>query len=134
MKTALFVGAAALSVVAIVLNDQRLAVLLAAVSYGIAAWRNNNSMAAVGAAHAVAAAVSPAATFVLLQAAPAALAVLPLKESPLAVPVAAVLPVAASAFMRLFAAVDGGVPDLSALLPYFAVAAAMAIILYAARR
>jgi len=133
MRTALFVGVAALSVVAIVLNDQRLAVLLAAAAYGIAAWRNNNSMAAVGAAHAVAAAVSPAAILVLLQAAPAALAVLPLKESPLAVPVAAVLPIAASAFMRLFATMDG-VPDLSAMLPYFAVAVAMAIILYAARR
>ena len=123
MKTALFVAASALSVVAIVLNDQKLAVLLAAAAYGIAAWRNNSSMAAVGAAHAVAAAVSPAA-----------LAVLPLKESPLAVPVAAVLPIAASAFMRLFASVDGGVPDLSSMLPYFAVAVAMAIILYAARR
>jgi hypothetical protein len=68
----------------------------------------------------------------MLKAAPAALAVLPLRESPLAVPAAAAVPLAVEAATKALSAVRDVMPLVESW-PYVVVAAAV-LIVTAARR
>jgi hypothetical protein len=132
MKDLTFVATALLSTAAIVLGDVQTGIILAALAYGVAAWRNHNSVAVLGGIHSLAAAASPLAALILLKAAPAALAVLPLRESPFAVPAAAAVPLAVEAAAKALSTVRDVLPLLESW-PYVAVAAAVLTIL-AARR
>ena len=132
MKDLAFVATALLSTVAAVLGDVQMGIILAALAYGVAAWRNHGSVAVLGGIHSLAAAASPLATLILLKAAPAALAVLPLRESPLAVPAAAAVPLAVEAATKVLSTVRDVLPLVESW-PYIAVAAAV-LIVAAARR
>ncbi len=132
MKDLAFGATALLSTAAIVLGDLQMGIILAALAYGVAAWRNHSSVAVLGGIHSLAVATSPIATLILLKAAPAALAVLPLRESPLAVPAAAAIPLAVEAATKALSAVRDVLP-LVENWPYMAVAAAVLIVI-AARR
>lgn len=132
MKDAAFVAAALLSTVAVALGDMQTGIFLAALAYGIAAWRNHNSVALLGGIHALAAAASPLAALALVKAAPAALAVLPLRESPFAVPVATAVPFIIAAATKMLSAVKD-VLVLAESWPYIVVVVAVVIIV-AARR
>ena len=132
MKDSAFAATALLSTAAIVLGDLQMGIILAALAYGVAAWRNHGSVAVLGGIHSLAAAASPLAALIMLKAAPAALAVLPLRESPLAVPTAAAVPLAVEAATKMLSTVR----DVLLLVeswPYIAVAAAV-LIVTAARR
>jgi hypothetical protein len=132
VKDLAFVAAVLMSTVAIVLGDLQMAIILSALAYGTAAWRNHSSVAVLGGIHSLAAAASPLAALILLKAAPAALAVLPLRESPFAVPVAAVIPLAVEAVTKMLSAVRD-VLSLVESWPYIVVAASVLIVI-AARR
>jgi len=132
MKDLVFGAATLLSTAAIVLGDLQMGIILAALAYGVAAWRNHGSVAALGGIHSLAAAASPLAAFILLKAAPAALAVLPLRESPLAVPAAVTIPLVIEAATKALSAVRDVLPLVESW-PYVAVAAAVLIVI-AARR
>jgi len=132
MKDLAFAAAALLSTVAVVLGDVQTGVVLAALAYGVAAWRNHSSVAVLGGIHSLAATASPLAALILLKAAPAALAVLPLRESPLAVPAAAAVPFAVEIAMKMLSAVRDVLPLVESW-PYVVVAAAVLIVI-AARR
>ena len=132
MKDLAFVATALLSTVAAVLGDVQMGIILAAFAYGVAAWRNHGSVAVLGGIHSLAAAASPLATLILLKAAPAALAVLPLRESPLAVPAAAAVPLVVEAATKMLSAVRDVLPLVESL-PYIVIAAAV-LIITAARR
>jgi hypothetical protein len=132
MKDLAFGAAALLSTAAIVLGDLQMGIILAALAYGVAAWRNHSSVAVLGGIHSLTVAASPLAALILLKAAPAALAVLPLRESPLAVPAAAAVPFIIEVAMKALS----GVRDVLLLVeswPYTVVAAAVLIVI-AARR
>jgi len=133
VKTAVYVAAVGLSTLALLLGDAELALLTAAAAYGVAAWRNHGSVAVAAGLHVFAAAASPAALFSFLQAAPAAVAALPLKESPLAIPVALAATLAAVAAESLLASVR----DVAAVAQhwqYVAAAFAVALLAYLAAR
>lgn len=132
MKDLAFAATALLSTAAIVLGDLQMGIILAALAYGVAAWRNHGSVAVLGGIHSLAVATSPLAVLILLKAAPAALAVLPLRESPLAVPAAAAVPLAAEAATKMLSTVRDVLPLVESW-PYIAVAAAV-LIVTAARR
>jgi hypothetical protein len=121
-----------LSTAAVALGDVQIGIILAALAYGVAAWRNHSSVAVLGGIHSLAAAASPLAALILLKAAPAALAVLPLRESPFAVPAAAAVPLAVEAAAKALSAVRDVLPLVESW-PYIAVAAAV-LIVAAARR
>jgi hypothetical protein len=132
VKDLAFVATALLSTVAVVLGDVQTGIILAALAYGVAAWRNHGSVAVLGGIHSLAVATSPLATLIMLKAAPAALAVLPLRESPLAVPVAAAVPLTVEVVTKVLSTVR----DVLLLVeswPYVVVAAAVLIVI-AARR
>jgi len=132
MKDSAFAATALLSTAAIVLGDLQMGIILAALAYGVAAWRNHGSVAVLGGIHSLAVATSPLAVLILLKAAPAALAVLPLRESPLAVPAAAAVPLAVEAATKMLSTVRDVLPLVESW-PYIAVAAAV-LIVTAARR
>jgi hypothetical protein len=132
VKDVLFVATALLSTAATVLGDVQTGIILAALAYGVAAWRNHGSVAVLGGIHSLAVATSPLATLIFLKAAPAALAVLPLRESPLAVPTAAAIPLAVEVAVKMLSTVKDVLP-LVEIWPYVVVAAAAATVL-AARR
>ena len=132
MKDLAFAAAAVLSTAAVVLGDLQTGIVLAALAYGVAAWRNHSSVAVLGGIHSLAVAASPLAALILLKAAPAALAVLPLRESPLAVPAAAAVPLAIEIATKMLSAVRDVLPLVESW-PYITIAAAVLIIL-AARR
>ena len=132
MKDLAFAATALLSTAAIVLGDLQMGIILAALAYGVAAWRNHGSVAVLGGIHSLAVATSPLAVLILLKAAPAALAVLPLRESPLAVPAAAAVPLAVEAATKMLSTVRDVLPLVESW-PYIAVAAAV-LIVTAARR
>ncbi len=132
VKDLAFATTALLSTVATVLGDVEMGIVLAALAYGVAAWRNHSSVAVLGGIHSLAAAASPLAALILLKAAPAALAVIPLRESPLAVPVAAAVPLAIEAVTKALSAVRDVLPLVESW-PYVVVAAAVLIVI-AARR
>jgi len=132
MKDLAFAAAALLSTAAVVLGDVQTGIALAALAYGVAAWRNHSSVAVLGGIHSLAVAASPLAALILLKAAPAALAVLPLRESPLAVPAAAAVPFAVEIATKMLSAVRDVLPLVEGW-PYITIAAAVLIIL-AARR
>jgi len=132
MKDSAFAATALLSTAAIVLGDLQMGIILAALAYGVAAWRNHGSVAVLGGIHSLAVATSPLAVLILLKAAPAALAVLPLRESPLAVPAAAAVPLAVEVATKMLSAVRDVLPLVESW-PYIAVAAAV-LIVTAARR
>ena len=132
MKDLAFAASALLSTAAVVLGDLQIGIVLAALAYGVAAWRNHGSVAVLGGIHSLAVAASPPAALILLKAAPAALAVLPLRESPLAVPAAAAIPFAVEAATKMLSSIRD-VLILVESWPYVVVAAAVLIIL-AARR
>jgi len=132
MKDLAFAAAAVLSTAAVVLGDVQTGIVLAALAYGVAAWRNHGSVAVLGGIHSLAVAASPLAALILLKAAPAALAVLPLRESPLAVPAAAAIPFAIEIATKMLSSIRD-VLILVESWPYVVVAAAVLIIL-AARR
>ncbi len=127
-----FAATAILSTAAVALGDVQTGIILAALAYGVAAWRNHSSVAVLGGIHSLAAAASPLAALVMLKAAPAALAVLPLRESPLAVPAAAAIPLAVEIATKMLSAVRDVLPLVEGW-PYIAVAAAVLIVI-AARR
>jgi len=132
MKDLAFGAAALLSTAAIVLGDLQMGIILTALAYGVAAWRNHSSVAVLGGIHSLAVAASPLAALILLKAAPAALAVLPLRESPLAVPAAAAVPFIIEVAMKTLS----GIRDVLLLVeswPHIVVAAAVLIVI-AARR
>jgi len=128
MKDLAFAAAAVLSTAAVVLGDLQMGIALAALAYGVAAWRNHSSVAVLGGIHSLAVAASPLAALILLKAAPAALAVLPLRESPLAVPAAAAVPFAVEFATKMLSAVRDVLPLVQSW-PYIVVAAAVLIIL-----
>ena len=128
MKDLAFAAAAVLSTAAVVLGDLQMGIVLAALAYGVAAWRNHSSVAVLGGIHSLAVAASPLAALILLKAAPAALAVLPLRESPLAVPAAAAVPFAVEFATKMLSAVRDVLPLVESW-PYIVVAAAVLIIL-----
>ncbi len=128
----MFATTALLSTAAIVLGDLQMGVILAALAYGVAAWRNYSSVAVLGGIHSLVAAISPLATLALLKVAPAALAILPLRESPLAVPAAAAISFAIEAATKALSAVRDVLPLVESW-PYIVVAVAVLIII-AARR
>jgi hypothetical protein len=128
MKDLAFAASALLSTAAIVLGDLQMGIVLAALAYGVAAWRNHGSVAVLGGIHSLAVAASPLAALILLKAAPAALAVLPLRESPLAVPAAAAIPFAVEAATKMLSSIRD-VLILVESWPYVVVAAAVLIIL-----
>jgi len=132
VKDSAFAATALLSTAAIVLGDLQMGIILAALAYGVAAWRNHGSVAVLGGIHSLAVATSPLAVLILLKAAPAALAVLPLRESPLAVPAAAAVPLAVEAATKMLSTVRDVLPLVESW-PYIAVAAAV-LIVTAARR
>ncbi len=132
MKDLAFGATALLSTAAIVLGDLQMGIVLAALAYGVAAWRNHNSVAVLGGIHSLAAAASPLAALILLKAAPAALIILPLRESPLAVPAAAAVPFAVEVATKALSAVRDVLPLVESW-PYVVVAAAVLVII-AARR
>ena len=132
MKDLAFAASAVLSTAAVVLGDVQTGVVLAALAYGVAAWRNHGSVAVLGGIHSLAVAASPLAALILLKAAPAALAVLPLRESPLAVPAAVAVPFAVEATTKMLSAVRD-VLSLVESWPYITIAAAVLIVI-AARR
>ena len=132
MKDLSFAAAALLSTAAIALGDLQMGIVLAALAYGVAAWRNHSSVALLGGIHSLAVAASPLAALILLKAAPAALAVLPLRESPLAVPAAATIPFAVEATTKMLSSIRD-VLILVESWPYIVVAAAVLIVI-AARR
>jgi hypothetical protein len=132
MKELAFAAAAMLSTAAVALGDLQMGVALAALAYGVAAWRNNSSVAVLGGIHALAAAASPLAALALVKAAPAALAVLPLRESPLAVPTAAAIPLAVEVATKMLSAVRDVLP-LVENWPYIVVVASVLMVV-AARR
>jgi hypothetical protein len=132
MKDMLFIATALLSTAAVALGDVQIGIVLAALAYGVAAWRNHSSVAVLGGIHSLAAAASPLAVLILLKAAPAALAVLPLRESPFAVPAAAAVPLAVEAAAEALSAVRDVLPLVESW-PYIAVAAAV-LMAAAARR
>ena len=132
MKDLAFVAAALLSTAAIVLGDLQMGIMLAALAYGVAAWRNHGSVAVLGGIHSLAVIASPFAALILLKAAPAALAVLPLRESPFAVPAAAAIPLAVEVATKALTAVKDVLPLVESW-PYVVVAAAVLIVI-AARR
>ncbi len=132
MKDLTFGAAALLSTATIVLGDVQTGIILAALAYGVAAWRNHSSVAVLGGIHSLAVAASPIAALILLKAAPAALAVFPLRESPLAVPAAAAIPFVIEAATKALSAVRDVLPLVESW-PYVVVAAAVIIVL-AARR
>jgi len=132
MKDLSFAAAAVLSTAAIALGDLQMGIVLAALAYGVAAWRNHSSVALLGGIHSLAVAASPLAVLILLKAAPAALAVLPLRESPLAVPAAAAIPFVIEVATKMLSAVRDVLPLVESW-PYIVVAAAVLIVI-AARR
>jgi hypothetical protein len=132
MKDLAFAAAAVLSTAAVVLGDLQTGIVLAALAYGVAAWRNHSSVAVLGGIHSLAVAASPLAALILLKAAPAALAVLPLRESPLAVPAAAAVPLAIEIATKMLSAVRDVLPLVESW-PYITIAAAVLIVV-AARR
>jgi hypothetical protein len=132
MKDLAFAATALLSTAAIALGDVQIGTVLAALAYGVAAWRNHGSVAVLGGIHSLAVAASPLATLILLKAAPAALAVLPLRESPLAVPAALATPLAVEVATEVLSAVRDVLPLVESW-PYIVVAAAVLIVI-AARR
>ena len=121
-------AAAVLSTAAVVLGDVQMGIVLAALAYGVAAWRNHSSVVVLGGIHSLAVAASPLAALILLKAAPAALAVLPPRESPLAVPAAAAIPFAVEAATKMLSSIRD-VLILVESWPYVVVAAAVLIIL-----
>jgi len=132
MKDVAFIATALLSTVAVTLGDLQTGIILAALAYGIAAWRNHNSVAIIGGIHALAAAASPFAALILVKAAPAALAVLPLRESPFAVPAAVAIPLAVETIVKILSAVR----DVLLLVeswPYIVVIASVLIMIVARR-
>jgi hypothetical protein len=132
VKDLAFAASALLSTAAILLGDLQMGVALAALAYGVAAWRNHSSVAVMGGIHALSAATSPLAALIFLKAAPAALAILPLKESPLAVPAAVATPLVVEAVTKILSSIRD-VLILVESWPYVVVAAAV-LILTAARR
>jgi len=132
MKDLAFAAAALLSTAAIALGDLQTGIVLAALAYGVAAWRNHGSVAVLGGIHSLAVAASPLAALILLKAAPAALAVLPLRESPLAVPAAAAVPFAVEIATKMLSAVRDVLPLVESW-PYITIATAV-LIAIAARR
>jgi hypothetical protein len=132
MKDLAFASAALLSTAAMALGDVQTGTALAALAYGVAAWRNHGSVAVLGGIHALAVAASPLAALILLKAAPSALAVLPLRESPLAVPAAAAVPFVIEIAMKMLSAVRDVMPLVESW-PYITIAAAV-LIAIAARR
>jgi len=128
MKDLAFAASALLSTAAIVLGDVQTGIVLAALAYGVAAWRNRSSVAVLGGIHSLAVAASPLAALILLKAAPAALAVLPLRESPLAVPAAAAIPFAIEIATKTLSAVRDVLPLVESW-PYIVVVVAVLIIL-----
>jgi hypothetical protein len=132
MKDLAFGVAALLSTAAIVLGDLQMGIILTALAYGVAAWRNHSSVAVLGGIHSLAVAASPLAALILLKAAPAALAVLPLRESPLAVPAAAAVPFIIEVAMKTLSGIRDVLPLVESW-PYIVVTAAVLIVL-AARR
>jgi hypothetical protein len=132
MKDLVFAAAALLSTAAVVLGDLQTGIVLAALAYGVAAWRNHGSVAVLGGIHSLAVAASPLAALILLKAAPAALAVLPLRESPFAVPAAAAIPFVIEVATKMLSAVRDVLPLVDSW-PYIVVAAAVLIVI-AARR
>lgn len=132
MKDLAFAAAAVLSTAATVLGDLQMGIVLAALAYGVAAWRNHSSVALLGGIHSLAVAASPLAALILLKAAPAALAVLPLRESPLAVPAAAAVPFVVEFATKMLSAVRDVLPVVESW-PYITIAAAVLIVI-AARR
>jgi len=132
MKDLAFAVTALLSTAAIALGDLQMGIVLAALAYGVAAWRNHSSVAVLGGIHSLAVAASPLAALILLKAAPAALAVLPLRESPLAVPAAAAIPFAIEIATKTLSAVRDVLPLVESW-PYIVVVVAVLIVI-AARR
>lgn len=132
MKDLAFVATALLSTAAVALGDLQTGIILVAIAYGIAAWRNHNSVAVLGGIHALAAAASPLAALALVKAAPAALAVLPLRESPFAVPAAAAIPFAIEMATKMLSTIRDVLPLVESW-PYVVVAASVLIVI-AARR
>jgi hypothetical protein len=132
MKDPAFAATALLSTAAAALGDLQTGIVLAALAYGVAAWRNHGSVAILGGIHALAAAASPLAALVLLKAAPAALAVLPLRESPLAVPTAAAIPLAVEVATKMLSTIRDVLPLVESW-PYVVVVTAVLIVI-AARR
>jgi hypothetical protein len=136
MKDLAFAATALLSTAAVVLGDLQVGVVLAALAYGVAAWRNHGSVAVLGGIHSLAAAASPLAILIFLKAAPAALAALPLRESPLAVPTAVAIPLLVEVAVKTLFAVKDVLPLVETLVeswPYIVVAVAVVTVL-AARR
>jgi hypothetical protein len=132
VKDLAFVATALLSTAAVVLGDLQMGVISAALAYGVAAWRNYGSVAVLGGIHSLAVAASPLAILIFLKAAPAALAALPLRESPLAVPVAAAVPLVVEVAVKMLSTVKDVLPLVESW-PYIFVAVAVIIVL-AARR
>lgn len=132
MKDLAFVATALLSTAAIALGDLQTGIILAALAYGIATWRNHNSVAILGGIHALAAAASPLAALALVKAAPAALAVLPLRESPFAVPAAAVIPFVIEMATKMLSAIRDVMPLVESW-PYIIVISSVLIVIMAKR-
>jgi hypothetical protein len=131
MKDLAFAAAALLSTAAVALGDLQMGILVA-LAYGVAAWRNHNSVALLGGIHALAAAASPLAALALVKAAPAALAVLPLRESPLAVPAAAAIPFVIEVATKMLSAVRDVLPLVESW-PYIVVVTSVLIVIVAKR-
>ena len=123
---------ALLSTAAIVLGDLQMGIVLAALAYGVAAWRNHGSVAVLGGIHSLAVAASPLAALILLKAAPAALAILPLRESPLAVPAAVAVPLVVEVATKMLSAIRDVLPLVESW-PYIVVAASVLIVILARR-
>jgi len=132
MKDLAFGALALLSTAAIVLGDLQMGIVLAALAYGVAAWRNHGSVAVLGGIHSLAVAASPLAALILLKAAPAALAILPLRESPLAVPAAVAVPLAVEVATKMLSAIRDVLPLVESW-PYIVVAASVLIVILARR-
>jgi hypothetical protein len=132
MKDLAFAASALLSTAAIALGDLQMGIVLAALAYGVAAWRNHGSVVVLGGIHSLAVAALPPAALILLKAAPAALAVLPLRESPLAVPAAAAIPFAVETATKMLSSIRD-VLILVESWPYVVVAAAVLIVIAAKR-
>ena len=132
MKDLAFAMAALLSTAAVALGDLQMGIVLAALAYGVAAWRNHNSVALLGGVHALAVAASPLAALALVKAAPAALAVLPLRESPLAVPAAAAIPFVIEVATKMLSAIRDVLPLVESW-PYIVVVTSVLIVIVAKR-
>jgi len=132
MKDLAFGALALLSTAAIVLGDLQMGIVLAALAYGVAAWRNHGSVAVLGGIHSLAVAASPLAALILLKAAPAALAILPLRESPLAVPAAVAVPLVVEVATKMLSAIRDVLPLVESW-PYIVVAASVLIVILARR-